>query len=150
MGWSPMGMVGSTGVECGPTTVSLSRHITPSRVRIASTHRTQARANTTSASSRRARFSWPAYFAGYASVDFNLYYQNNLVWTSATLATSGTPTFLASGYSGPVDTVGVYATANDFYVMDNATYGGARARALGELDVVGPRTRGNDRRRERR
>ncbi len=50
-------------------------------------------------------------------------YKSALVWTSASLDPSSTPTYLASGYSGPVDTVGVYSASNDFYVMDNVTYG---------------------------
>ena len=67
-----------------------------------------------------------AYFAGYsyATVYFNLYdASNNLLWTSATLDPSSTPTWLASGYSGLVSKVGVYSLANDFYVMDDVTYG---------------------------
>jgi hypothetical protein len=66
-----------------------------------------------------------AYFAGQSSATlyFDLYYKSTLVWTSASLDPSSTPTYLASGYSGPVDTVGVYSAANDFYVMDNVTYG---------------------------
>jgi hypothetical protein len=65
-----------------------------------------------------------AYFAGYsfAAVNFNLYYHNVLVGTSTSLAPSSTPTFLASGYSGLVDMVGVYSLDNDYYVMDNVTY----------------------------
>ena len=68
-----------------------------------------------------------AYFAGNSSatVYFDLYYNSSLVWTSASLDPSDTPTYLASGYSGPVDTVGVYSASNDFYVMDNVTYGTA-------------------------
>jgi PEP-CTERM motif len=78
-----------------------------------------------------------AYFAGISSVDFNLYYQSHLVWTSATLDTSSTPTFLASGYAGPVDTVGVYSSANDFYVMDNVTYGTAAVPEPSSVTLMG-------------
>jgi hypothetical protein len=66
-----------------------------------------------------------AYFAGYgfATLNFNLYdSSNNLLWTSASLSPSGTPTWLASGYSGAVSKIGVYSLANDFYVMDDVTY----------------------------
>ena len=69
-----------------------------------------------------------AWFAGYsfATVTFNLYdASNNLVWTSASLDPSATPTWLPSGYSGLVETVGVFSLANDFYVMDDVTYGTA-------------------------
>jgi hypothetical protein len=69
-----------------------------------------------------------AYFAGnaFATVDFNLYdSSNNLLWTSASLSPSGTPTWLASGYSGVVSKVGVFSLANDFYIMDDVTYGSA-------------------------
>ena len=66
-----------------------------------------------------------AWFSGFsfATVTFNLYNDSVLVWTSATLAPSSVPTFLASGYSGPVDAVGVFSAANDLYVMDDVTYG---------------------------
>ncbi|HVS37566.1 MAG TPA: PEP-CTERM sorting domain-containing protein [Gemmataceae bacterium] len=65
-----------------------------------------------------------AYFSGYSFADlkFNLYYQNALVFTSADLKPSAAPTFLASGYSGLVDKVGVWSQTNDYYVMDDVTY----------------------------
>lgn len=64
-----------------------------------------------------------AYFAGLQGSEyFNLYLGGNLVWTSDSLSVSGAPTFLSSGYSGLVDTVGVYSSANDYYVMDNVAY----------------------------
>ncbi len=67
-----------------------------------------------------------AWFAGnsFATVNFDLYLGGNLVWTSATLDPSATPTFLASGYNGMVDAVGVFSLANDFYVMDDVIYNG--------------------------
>ncbi len=65
-----------------------------------------------------------AWFSGEVttSVHFNLYNDGNLVNSSNVLFTSDTPTFLSSGYAGPVDTVGVFSNANDFYVMDDVTY----------------------------
>ena len=67
-----------------------------------------------------------ASFAGYASatVQFQLSLGGSVVWTSGTLAPSGTPTFLASGYSGLVDKVEVLSPQPDFFVMDNVTYNG--------------------------
>lgn len=66
-----------------------------------------------------------AYFSGYgfATVTFNLYNGANLVWTSATLAPSSTPTWLPSGYSGLVTEVDVVSPSPDFFVMDDVTYG---------------------------
>jgi hypothetical protein len=64
-----------------------------------------------------------AYFAGdSAPVTFELYDGSTLVFTSATLVSDGTPTFLASGYSGAVTEVIVSSPSPDFYVMDNVTY----------------------------
>jgi hypothetical protein len=67
-----------------------------------------------------------AYFSGFATapVTFELYDGSTLVFTSATLAPDGTPTFLSSGYSGLVTEVIVSSPSPDFYVMDNVTYGG--------------------------
>ena len=67
-----------------------------------------------------------AYFSGYdfATVYFNLYDSSHtLLWTSASLSPTDVPTWLASGYSGAVSIVGVYSADNDFYVMDDVTYG---------------------------
>jgi hypothetical protein len=65
-----------------------------------------------------------AWFAGYANADlkFSLYFHNVLVFTSADLQPSSTPTFLASGYFGVVDKVGVSSQANDYYIMDDVTF----------------------------
>jgi hypothetical protein len=65
-----------------------------------------------------------AWFSGQTStsVQFNLYNDAMLVASSAVLFTSNVPTFLSSGYSGPVDVVGVLSNDNDFYVMDDVTY----------------------------
>ena len=71
-----------------------------------------------------------AYFAGYpvAELHFNLYdSSDHLLWTSASLVPSATPSWLASGYSGLVSVVGVDSASNDRYVMDNVTYSGAPA-----------------------
>jgi hypothetical protein len=64
-----------------------------------------------------------AFFAGYdfSAPHFNLYLGGVLVATSATISPSGTPAFLASGYAGLVDKVGVVGE-NGYYVMDNVTY----------------------------
>lgn len=66
-----------------------------------------------------------AWFAGYdfATVTFELFNGSTLVWTSATLAPSDVPTFLASGYSGLVTSVDVVSPSPDFFVMDDVTYG---------------------------
>jgi PEP-CTERM motif len=66
-----------------------------------------------------------AYFAGIsaATVTFELFNGVTLVATSGTLAPSGTPTFLASGYSGLVTSVEVISPGPDEFVMDNVTYG---------------------------
>jgi len=54
-------------------------------------------------------------------VEFQLYYGGNLVYTSALLNQTSTPTFLSSGYSGLVDTVYVLGI-NGFYVLDDVSY----------------------------
>ena len=66
-----------------------------------------------------------AYFSGqsFATVQFELIYNNAVVADSAILDTSSTPTFLSSGYTGPVDQVIVLSADPDYYVMDNVTYG---------------------------
>lgn len=69
-----------------------------------------------------------AYFSGYENVQFKLYNGTTLVGTSSvlnlgsyiSLIGSG-PTFLASGYAGPVDTVGIVGTRSQF-AMDNFTF----------------------------
>ncbi|MDY0744626.1 PEP-CTERM sorting domain-containing protein [Paucibacter sp. R3-3] len=65
-----------------------------------------------------------AWFSGYAEGDvtFQLFYQGQLVGTSATLDPSATPSFLASGYAGLVDAVGIKSNAHAFYVMDDFTF----------------------------
>ena len=65
-----------------------------------------------------------AWFSGYSYlVSFNLYNDSSLVWSSGTLPPSSVPAFLASGYSGAVDAVGVVAANPNFFVMDDVTYG---------------------------
>jgi|SRR5215469_12499462 len=74
-----------------------------------------------------------AYFAGFdiTTVNFNLYDGASLVWTSAGINPTATPTFLSSNYSGPVTAVDVHDTGSsgtfDFYVMDNVTFAGTTA-----------------------
>jgi hypothetical protein len=68
-----------------------------------------------------------AFFAGQSDqglVTFGLYNGGVLVHTSASLDPTETPTFLASGYAGPVDEVRVNGP-RDFFVMDDVTYGPA-------------------------
>ena len=68
-----------------------------------------------------------AWFAGYDDVDvtFKLYEHGTLVATSATLATSATPTWLASGYSGQVDEVIVSSADQGAWVLDDLTFSAA-------------------------
>jgi hypothetical protein len=65
-----------------------------------------------------------AWFAGYedVTVTFKLYDQGRLVATSATLATSVAPAWLASGYTGLVDEVVVSSGAQGGFVMDDFTF----------------------------
>lgn len=63
-----------------------------------------------------------AWFSGSSSIFFNLYSGGNLVHTTSGSAVSGTPLFLASGYSGSVDEVQVNGT-NVQWVMDDLMYG---------------------------
>ena len=66
-----------------------------------------------------------AYFSGnaFATVQFEMISNGVPVAFSGVLAPSSTPTFLSSGYAGPVDQVLVLSSSPDFYVMDNVTYG---------------------------
>lgn len=65
-----------------------------------------------------------AWFAGesWANVTFQLLLGGTTVWTSGTMFTSNTPTFLSSGYSGMVDQVKVLSDYPDQYVMDDVTF----------------------------
>ena len=65
-----------------------------------------------------------AYFSGYdvALPYFELYYNNVLVGTSATLLLSDVSTLLSSGYGGLVDRVDVISATPQFFVMDDLTY----------------------------
>lgn len=62
-----------------------------------------------------------AFFAGFESVQYQLYDNNVLVYTSSVFALSSTPTFLASGYAGLVDQVHLIARSG-LFVMDDLTY----------------------------
>ncbi len=68
-----------------------------------------------------------AWFAGYedVSVAFQLYEHGTLVATSAALATSATPTWLASGYAGLVDEVIVSSADQGGFVLDDFTFSAA-------------------------
>jgi len=66
-----------------------------------------------------------AWFSGYDLIDlhFELFLGGALVSTSASLTPSDVPTFLSSGYAGPVDTVVVTAGGQNFFTMDDFTFG---------------------------
>ena len=68
-----------------------------------------------------------AWFSGYedVSVTFELYEHGALVASSATMATSATPTWLASGYGGLVDEVIVSSTSQGGFVLDDFTFSSA-------------------------
>lgn len=68
-----------------------------------------------------------AYFAGMNTtpVNFNLYNDGNLVATSSSLLLGSLPTWLASGYSGVVDEVGIYGDRGHL-VFDDLTYSANR------------------------
>jgi hypothetical protein len=68
-----------------------------------------------------------AWFAGPDSTSVQFEDFTNLsdtipVATSTVLFPSSTPTFLSSGYTGPVTKIAVLSNKNDFYVMDDVTY----------------------------
>jgi len=65
---------------------------------------------------------WFSGLSGAAPVTFKLYDNGVLVHTSASVTPGRTPTWLASGYTGPVDTV-VVSSPNQGYLMDDVTYG---------------------------
>lgn len=61
-------------------------------------------------------------FAGEDTVQYLLYNNNELVFSSAIFDNlSDTPTYFASGYNGLVNKV-VYQSPNGFYSVDNVTY----------------------------
>jgi hypothetical protein len=65
-----------------------------------------------------------AYFSGYNNVQFKLYSGATLVAMSSALDLGNIgsgPTFLASGYAGPVDSVGIVGNRGAF-AMDNFTF----------------------------
>ncbi len=63
-----------------------------------------------------------AWFAGQDKVRYQLFQSGNLVFTSADSAVlTGVPQFVASGYSGLVDSVVVLGTQG-FYALDDFTY----------------------------
>jgi len=89
--------------------------------------RLYAASNGTNASSGSFKFLTPqefqgAWFAGSSTVQLNLSYLGSSVWSSSSLVTTATPTFLASGYAGSVDQVDVVGTGVR-WVMDDVTYG---------------------------
>jgi len=63
-----------------------------------------------------------AFFSGYDTVEYKLYLNGSLVYTSAQSATlSPAAIYVSSGYSGLVDSVVVLGTQG-YYAMDNFTY----------------------------
>ena len=88
-----------------------------------------------------------AWFSGGSSYDdgtptndelkLDLYWHGTLVAQSSTLKISATPTFLASGYLGPVDAVGITETVvrpeNTDFVMDDVAF-----TAVPEPSTFGP------------
>ena len=62
-----------------------------------------------------------AWFAGYDSVYFQLYNDNQLVHTSGSIGLSNVPTWLGAGYNGAVDQVQVVGSMG-FFVMDDVQY----------------------------
>ncbi|MFT3721370.1 MYXO-CTERM sorting domain-containing protein [Pseudorhodoferax sp.] len=68
-----------------------------------------------------------AWFAGYeeATVRFDLYLAGQRVASSATLALSDTPAFLAAGWDGAIDAVVVSSPWQAFYVMDDFSFASA-------------------------
>ena len=75
------------------------------------------------------RFSTPsslqgAWFAGLggATVTFELYYQGLLVATSPTLDPGSTPSYLASGYTGVIDSLRIASPGHGSFVMDDLGY----------------------------
>jgi hypothetical protein len=65
-----------------------------------------------------------AYFSGSNNVQFNLYNGASLVGISSVLnlgPNGSGPTFLASGYAGPVDKVGIVGNRS-LFAMDNFTF----------------------------
>ncbi len=86
-----------------------------------------------------------AYFAGLegAQLSFQLFAGGALVYQSAQLDPSATPTFLASGYTGLVDAVRVSSANHGEFVMDDLSFTAAvpepqsYALLLSGLAVVG-------------
>lgn len=65
-----------------------------------------------------------AWFAGMTTttVSFDLYDDGNLVASSSSMGLSDVPTWLSSGYAGPVDKVQVVSNAYGYFVMDDVTF----------------------------
>jgi hypothetical protein len=70
-----------------------------------------------------------AYFAGHSDLGrftISVFLAGILKATTAIFSPSATPTFVSSGYAGAVDKVVIHGNAG-FYVMDDVTFGAARA-----------------------
>lgn len=70
-----------------------------------------------------------AYFAGqtYATVQYELYNNNSLVFTSGTISLTDVATFFSSGYAGLIDEVRLNVT-NGYFVMDDLTFNNTGAK----------------------
>jgi hypothetical protein len=66
----------------------------------------------------------------------NLYDGETLVHTSAALNQTGVPTFLASGYGGLVDRVGVVGYSG-YFVMDDVTYNASGVPEPASIALIG-------------
>jgi hypothetical protein len=80
-----------------------------------------------------------AYFAGLtgATVQYQLFLDGALVWTSAVLDPTAAPAFLASGYAGLVDAVEFVGPALYGVVMDDFTFNAVPEPASGALLLAG-------------
>lgn len=76
-----------------------------------------------------------AYFAGNYNAQFELYNNNALVFSSAVLNLSSTPTFLSSGYAGLIDEVRLNVS-NGQFVIDDITYNAVQSHVAEPTPLV--------------
>lgn len=77
-----------------------------------------------------------AYFSGSSNAQYDMYLGGILVASSASIALSNVPTFLASGYSGPVDEVRLSVQQGSF-VMDDVTFNASAVPEPTSIGLVG-------------